>query len=198
MLSRIKARFERNLTSLIKVLPKDPNLLTISSLITTLPTPVLLILFGLNILPLVILLVVIAGFLDILDGICARSLSRTTRLGSFLDSTIDRYVDFIILLNFIIITNFNINILVLVLFSLMGSLMTSYVRAKAESLQLSLSGVGIFERSERIIYLIITLIIFTITYNHFLIFIMLLIFAIITNVTAIERILKVIKRLKRE
>ncbi len=198
MLSRIKARFERTLTPLIKVLPKSPNLLTISSLLVTLPTPILLILFGLNILPLIILLIVIASLLDVLDGICARSLGRTTRLGSFLDSTIDRYVDFIILLNFVIITSFNINILILIFFSLMGSLMTSYVRAKAESLQLSLSGVGIFERSERIIYLIITLIIFTITHNHFLIFIMLLIFAIITNATAIERILKVIKRLKRE
>ncbi len=93
-------------------------------------------------------LILIAGFVDMLDGAVARRGRNTTHFGATIDSISDRYVDSILLLGFGIA---GVNWLYVGV-ALMGSLLVRYVRAKAEALKIPCTA-GIAERSERLIIL---------------------------------------------
>lgn len=96
----------------------------------------------------------IAAVCDGLDGALARRTGRVSRFGAFLDSTVDR-IDETVVLGGIAFFFFRENGLdaafwgVLVLLALGGSLITSYTRARAEGLGLECK-VGWFERPERV------------------------------------------------
>jgi archaetidylinositol phosphate synthase len=93
---------------------------------------------------------IIAGFFDAIDGTVARVTKRTSALGSFLDSIIDKVSEIVIFIG-ILIGNFTNPVLVLVALSL--SILVSYTRARAESMGIDLKGKGIAERAERILIL---------------------------------------------
>ncbi len=97
--------------------------------------------------------ILLSGFLDMVDGAVARTRERVSKRGSFLDSTLDRITEFLVYLG-ILIGGFAPPIPVLIALSL--SLLVSYARAKADSLGYSLAGVGVGERSERLIVLAIS------------------------------------------
>ncbi len=96
------------------------------------------------------ILLLISGFCDALDGVIARIYGETTTFGKFLDSMLDRYADAIILCGIILgglcdpFWGF---------IALIGSLMVSYARAKAEALGVEMEAVGLAERAERLIIL---------------------------------------------
>jgi archaetidylinositol phosphate synthase len=94
----------------------------------------------------------LSGLLDIVDGAVARSTGRTSLRGAFLDSTLDRVAEVIVFLG-ILVGNYANPALVLVALSL--SLMVSYTRAKGDSLGVSMAGVGVGERSERLLVIIV-------------------------------------------
>ncbi len=96
------------------------------------------------------ILLIIAGGLDAIDGAVARVTNRTSNLGAFLDSVIDKVSEIIIFIG-IMIGNFTNPVLVLVTLSL--SLLVGYTRSKGDSLGIDLKGKGIAERAERIIIL---------------------------------------------
>jgi archaetidylinositol phosphate synthase len=98
------------------------------------------------------LLILASGFFDIVDGSVARVTGRVTKVGAFLDSTLDRVAEVAIFLG-ILVGGYSPSWWVLLALSL--SLLVSYTRAKADSLGTSLSGVGIGERSERLLVLAI-------------------------------------------
>lgn len=95
-----------------------------------------------------------ASAFDLFDGALARVSGRKTRFGAFLDSTVDRYSEallfFGLLVWYIRISN-RIGVF-LCYFSLLGSLMVSYTRARAEAMDLDCS-VGWLQRPERMILL---------------------------------------------
>ncbi len=98
--------------------------------------------------------VLIAGFFDILDGALARYVNRTTRFGAVLDSTLDRLSEASLLLSILILyarDQSSLHIL-LVGFALLGSLLVSYTRARAETQGLECE-VGLFTRTERVVVL---------------------------------------------
>jgi archaetidylinositol phosphate synthase len=97
-------------------------------------------------------LVLASGWFDIVDGAVARVTSRTSRRGAFLDSTLDRVAEVAVFAG-ILAGGYTQPLYVLLALSL--SLLVSYTRAKADSLGVSLSGVGIGERSERLLVLAI-------------------------------------------
>lgn len=103
------------------------------------------------------LLILIGNLFDALDGNLARRHNLSTKFGAFLDSVIDRISDIIPL--FVILYMFRNNELYFVLtsMSIVGSIMTSYVKARAEGLGIECN-VGIFERPERSAILITGLI----------------------------------------
>ena len=91
--------------------------------------------------------VLIAGFFDILDGALARSTNRTTRFGAILDSTLDRLAEAVLLLGilFLFAREQSVAEILLVGVALVGSLLVSYIRARAEALGLECK-VGLFTR----------------------------------------------------
>ena len=96
------------------------------------------------------LLVLVAGWFDIVDGAVAKATGKASRRGAFLDSTLDRVAEVVIFLGILL---GGLGPPPLVLVSLALSLLVSYTRARAESLGSALSGVGIGERSERLLLL---------------------------------------------
>jgi CDP-diacylglycerol--glycerol-3-phosphate 3-phosphatidyltransferase len=130
-----------------------PNILTLIGLVINIFAAVL---FAKNLLFWAGLVVVFAGIFDMVDGEVARRTQRVTRFGAFFDSVIDRYSDMVLLLGLVVLyANFaRLFYVGLAVFALIGSIMTSYTRARAESL-IPACKVGFLERPERIVLLII-------------------------------------------
>jgi len=101
-------------------------------------------------------LLIITGLFDMVDGMVARTMNKVTPFGAFFDSIMDRYSDLILYLGLIIWygRQDRINYVVLVGVVMMGSVLTSYARARAECL-IPKCKVGFLERPERIVLLII-------------------------------------------
>jgi CDP-diacylglycerol--glycerol-3-phosphate 3-phosphatidyltransferase len=135
-------------------------------------------------------LALVMGLLDVVDGTMARLRGESTKFGAFLDSVIDRYSELSIFLGlsyyFAIQQNWQ-GILASYL-AAAGSVLVSYIRARAQSLGLD-AQVGLLTRLERYIVLIPALI-----FNQPLIGV--LIIAVLANLTAIQRIYYVWKRLR--
>lgn len=98
--------------------------------------------------------VLFTGFFDSLDGALARHTNRTTRFGAALDSILDRVSEAVLLIGILVVyaveQSFGPTLLVSV--ALLGSLLVSYVRARAEALDVECE-VGFFTRTERVIVL---------------------------------------------
>ncbi|MFC2045834.1 CDP-alcohol phosphatidyltransferase family protein [Chloroflexota bacterium] len=106
------------------------------------------------------IVVLVAGFFDMLDGALARYTNQVTRYGAFLDSTLDRVSEAVLLLGVLIWYVFQpyaIGIL-LVAVAFISSQLVSYIRARAEALGLECQ-IGLFTRPERVIVLAIGLLI---------------------------------------
>lgn len=93
-------------------------------------------------------LLLASGFFDIVDGQVARVTSKTSKRGSFLDSTSDKVAESAV---FIGIMAGGHAEPYLVITALALSLLVSYARSRAESLGVRLQGVGIGERAERLL-----------------------------------------------
>jgi len=88
---------------------------------------------------------------DALDGALARRLGKVSEKGAFLDSLIDRLVEVIIVFGLL----GGMATIYPALLYIATSLIISYTRAKAEALGLEMAGIGLMERAERLIFLMI-------------------------------------------
>jgi CDP-diacylglycerol--glycerol-3-phosphate 3-phosphatidyltransferase len=153
---RIGAAGKRVLNSIVNLLASinvHPNILTLIGLLINI---VAAILFYKGIFTWAALVVIFAGIFDMVDGEVARRTNRVTKFGAFFDSVIDRYSDVLLLLG-LIGWFARINRLQYVWLTglcLIGSVLTSYTRARAESL-IPACKVGFMERPERIVLLVI-------------------------------------------
>jgi CDP-diacylglycerol--glycerol-3-phosphate 3-phosphatidyltransferase len=102
------------------------------------------------------LVIIFAGIFDMLDGRVARITNSVTKFGAFFDSVLDRYSDIVMLLGLMIYYSKaqRLSYMVLSGVVMMGAVMTSYTRARAESL-IPLCKVGFLERPERLVLLIV-------------------------------------------
>jgi len=100
--------------------------------------------------------IILAGLFDMLDGRVARVSGRVSEFGAFYDSVIDRYSDVIILQGLMVYyaREQMLGHVVLVGVVVMGAVLTSYARARAESI-IPTCKVGFMERPERVVLLII-------------------------------------------
>jgi phosphatidylglycerophosphate synthase len=98
------------------------------------------------------ILILIAGFFDMLDGATARTLRKTSQFGGFIDSVTDRYSDMALIIAFIIYYTLHRETLMVILASIssLGIVLIPYTRAKAEVF-ISRCNVGVMERAERIL-----------------------------------------------
>lgn len=128
-------------------------------------------------------LVLLAGGFDVLDGAVARETQQTSAFGGFLDSTLDRYSEAIVfgglLLHFTRADAGTLPIL-LTYATIVGSLMISYTRAKAEGLG-TRGDVGFAQRLERVIILAAALLVSRPDLGVWAL-------AILTQITALHRI----------
>jgi CDP-diacylglycerol---glycerol-3-phosphate 3-phosphatidyltransferase len=132
-----------------------------------------------------------AALFDMLDGALARITDQSSTFGAFLDSTLDRYsesVTFFALAYFYAQHPNARTELVLIFAILVGSLMVSYVKARAEALKVECKA-GWLQRPERLFLLITSLILGWLVP-------VLWVLAIMTNVTALQRIYEVYWRLQ--
>ena len=98
----------------------------------------------------------LAGLFDMVDGRVARATSQVTRFGGFFDSVLDRYSDLALLIG-LLVYYASINrffYIVLTAIVMMGSVMISYTRARAEN-TIPKCKVGFLERPERVVLIII-------------------------------------------
>lgn len=138
--------------------------------------------------------VLVAGLFDILDGALARRTNRTTRFGAVLDSTLDRAAEAALLIGILVMyagEQSTSGVLVAGVVWL-GSLLVSYIRARAEALGLECQ-VGIFTRPERVVVLALGLLL---SYFDSALFIALVVIAVLSLVTAGQRVLHVWRQTK--
>jgi CDP-diacylglycerol--glycerol-3-phosphate 3-phosphatidyltransferase len=142
-------------------------------------------------------LVLLSGLFDILDGALARFTNRTTRFGALLDSTFDRVSEAVLLLGLLAlyIRSGGTLEIVLIFLAMVGSFLTSYVRARAEGLGIDCP-VGLFTRAERVIILALGLLLSQLC--KFSILIALLVLAVLAFVTVGQRLVYVWRRVKSQ
>ncbi len=98
------------------------------------------------------LLLALGAACDAVDGIVARRQAMSSDSGEVFDAVVDRYADAMPLVGLAVYYRQDIFALCVVLLAIVGSSLVSYVRAKAESMQLSPPG-GLMRRHERIVYI---------------------------------------------
>jgi CDP-diacylglycerol--glycerol-3-phosphate 3-phosphatidyltransferase len=138
--------------------------------------------------------VLFAGLFDMLDGALARRTNRVTKFGGVLDSTLDRISEAAVLIG---IAVFYANRqstwgIALAGITMISSQLVSYIRAKAEALNINCE-IGIFTRPERVVILSIGLLLSG--FNNVLL-IALAIIAVLSFVTAGQRLFFVWKKTK--
>ena len=101
-------------------------------------------------------LALLSGISDVLDGMLARLQATSDRGGVVLDSTIDRYVDFMLLAGCALFFRHQTWALLGCLLAIHGSFMISYTTAKAEAMMLAVPR-GVMKRTERYVYLLLGL-----------------------------------------
>lgn len=140
------------------------------------------------------ILLIIAGFLDLIDGAVARVTGHVTKFGAYLDTIVDRYVEFLIVFGLIFATlpTFLIPAYIWIFLYLFGGTMTTYAKAAAkEKLDEEVKG-GILERAERLFLLFVGLLIGY--FNPLYLVNMIVLLAILSNISALQRIWKAKKK----
>lgn len=133
---------------------------------------------------------IIAGFFDMVDGAVARVKNMTSRLGAYLDTMTDRYVEGIIVfaLLFTGLPDFVIPVYAWIFLYMFGSLMTTYAKSAAKEKELVLEEMsgGILERAERMLILFVGIILASVQ-PVYLTYV-LVILAVLSNITSLQRI----------
>jgi CDP-diacylglycerol--glycerol-3-phosphate 3-phosphatidyltransferase len=134
----------------------------------------------------------LAGCFDMLDGALARLAQKVTSFGAFLDSTLDRVsegVMFAAIAYLLAVEGRSVDVALVVL-ALLGSVLVSYTRARAESLGLECK-VGLMSRPERVVLIALGLFFNVLSY---VIYIMLA----LTAFTVIQRVVHTYRQLGRQ
>ncbi|RLC62017.1 MAG: CDP-alcohol phosphatidyltransferase family protein [Chloroflexi bacterium] len=126
-----------------------PNTLTILGLLLQVGVAIV---FGLGRITLGGWLLLAVAPMDALDGALARTLGKQSRFGAFLDSTLDRLADAVLILGLTAhyLRQGAYREIMLLLLSLVAVMMVSYVRARAEAVGFACK-VGLLTRLERIV-----------------------------------------------
>lgn len=97
-------------------------------------------------------LVLFAGLFDMLDGQVARIGKMTSTFGALYDSVLDRYSELIMFLGicYYLVSHHYFLSSLFAFIALMGSMMVSYTRARAEGLGVECKG-GLMQRPERVV-----------------------------------------------
>ena len=140
--------------------------------------------------------VLFAGLFDMLDGALARRTGRVTKFGGVLDSTLDRVSEAVVLIGIAVFyTNQQSTWgVALAAVTMMSSQLVSYIRAKAEAMNINCE-IGLFTRPERVVILSLGLLLSKFNY---VLLIALAIIAVLSLFTAGQRLFFVRKKIKSD
>ena len=102
--------------------PIPPNVLTFGALVLAVPACWAI---ADGRYPLAVLFIILSGAVDLVDGCVARGLDRTTKFGSYWDAMIDRYVDCLLYLGFVL-DGYELEAFL----AMTGTLLTSYAKPR--------------------------------------------------------------------
>lgn len=161
--------------------------------------------------------ILLGGVFDMLDGLIAKEHGKMTKFGALFDSVIDRYSELFMFfgITYFLVSHDYFISSVITFLALIGSVMVSYTRARAEALNISCS-IGLMQRPLRVVLIgfsavisgfisvnfgdTITLAIpslFELTFETVSIFILpIILVAVFANFTAIQRLQHAYKELK--
>ena len=124
-------------------------------------------------------LLLLSGLFDATDGAMARLYGEVSHFGAFLDSVLDRVSEIFVYWSLVYsgLVDWAIG-----LAALSGSLMVSYARARAEHLGSQMKGVGIAERPERLLILMVAAFVSQLNVGVLLI-------ALLSAITVVQRIM---------
>lgn len=176
----------------LAALQMNPNLLTFISLLLCL---IAAFFFAQGELRFAAVAMLLGGLFDVLDGDVARAANRTTRFGALFDSVLDRYAELALYfgIGYFFLTNWAFDlryktiIFFVVFMAAAGSTMVSYVRARAEGLDIDCR-VGLMQRPERILLLGFGALISVKS-----LLVVLALIALLANFTAVQRVVHVWK-----
>jgi len=204
MLTKLKEKVQQMLTAEAKAAHRiglTPNILSAIGIVLAFLSALAYAEWQLNSLYLLFatVLLLLSGFCDALDGIVARLYENATVFGGFLDSLLDRYADAAIYVG--IIMGGLCDALVgstWGLVAIIGSLLVSYSRARAEAAGIKMESIGLAERAERIIILAVATIVAMFWQPTTVMNASIILLAILSNLTVLQRSIHVYNRSKKK
>jgi len=184
LLGKLREKYEQIMAPVGKILAGSgltPNMITIISLVTSILS---FWFYYQKSLILGAFFIVLTGVIDMLDGAVARAAGKATRFGAVLDHVLDRYAEYFIITGIVLggYVDWMWGV-----FALIGMLMASFTRAKAESVGgLKSCTVGIAERQEKLI-IIIAGSLLMLYYPQALLYAIMLV-GIISHITVVQRL----------
>ena len=137
----------------------------------------------------------LTALFDVLDGTVARRSNRSSTFGAFLDSTLDRLADGVVLGGLAVFyatspANRSVPLMIVALLGLIGAFLTSYTRARAEALGLD-AKVGLLQRPERVVLLSAPQALFGLVFNGWVLALIIVILTVTAWITVVQRVVYV-------
>ena len=181
----------RSILPLIGRFFKTPDQLTLLGFGIALIVP-----FGFYADPIIgLLLIIVSGFFDMMDGVMAKEQNRQTLFGALLDSSLDRASDLCYLIGFWILfweTGREILAAILIFIACLFTFMISYIKARAEGLGGEIQK-GFMERGIRTLYLIGWALLIAVFRNRteVILWVGLILFCVLTLITVFQRFIEI-------
>jgi len=146
-------------------------------------------------------ILILSGACDALDGRLARRTNQTSRFGAFFDSAVDRYSEIVVFMG--LAAFFHSAFMgAMIILALAGSLLTSYVRARAEGMGIDCK-IGLMQRPERVTFIAAGAIIgsgidLILATRQPLLKLAILGIAVLGNLTVIQRVIYIRNQIEKE
>jgi archaetidylinositol phosphate synthase len=196
MLTKLKNKIQEMLASEAKLAEKiglTPNMISFIGIILAFLSAVAYAEWQANRLYLLLATVflLLSGFCDAIDGVLARLYQQASVFGGFLDSLLDRYSDAFVYAGIIV---GGLCDMLWGLVALIGSLLVSYSRARAEAANLKMESIGLAERAERMIILATASLVALFWQPQTAMNAGIILLAILSNLTVLQRSLHVYRK----
>ena len=135
----------------------------------------------------------LTALFDVLDGNVARRTGQSTVFGAFYDSTLDRIADGAVMGGLAVfyatsLLHSNAVMVAVCILGIIGTFLTSYTRARAESLGID-AKVGIMQRAERVVLLTAPQAFFGLALGGWILIAVVVVLSVTAWITAVQRIL---------
>jgi archaetidylinositol phosphate synthase len=205
MLTKLKQRIQSALATEARLAHEaglTPNAITVIGMVLALLSAVAYASWGYGwfFLLIAIVMLLFSGLCDALDGVVARLYGQTTELGGFLDSVLDRYADAAVYVGILIGGLWDSRYwgMYWVVLATIGSLLVSYIRARAEAAGIKMESIGLAERAERMLILIAASLVALFLQPATIMTFTMIVLTIITNFTVLQRGFYVYAKLKKK